>query len=76
MATAAGRVREGRTRLPGVEDGMGWEFEDLFDISAERSGSLLDGEWNQDGYWRDIPSEIRVGSMGYRKDSCRIRQIR
>ena len=44
---------------------MGWEFEDLFDISAERSGSLLDGEW-QDGYWRDLPTEIRVGRMGYR----------
>ena len=45
---------------------MSWEFEDLFDISAERSGSLLDGEWNSDGYWRDLPTEIRVGSMGYR----------
>lgn len=45
---------------------MSWEFEDLFDISAERSGSLLEGEWNAEGYWRDIPSEIRVGRMGYR----------
>ena len=45
---------------------MSWEFEDLFDISAERTENLLDGEWNQDGYWRDIPSEIRVGRMGYR----------
>ena len=45
---------------------MGWEFEDLFDISAERSGTLTDGEWDSSGYWRDIPSEIRVGSMGYR----------
>ena len=45
---------------------MSWEFEDLFDISAERSGSLLDGAWDSDGYWRDIPSEIRVGRMGYR----------
>lgn len=44
---------------------MAWEFEDLFDISAGRSGSLLDGEW-QDGYWRDVPTEIRVGQMGYR----------
>ena len=44
---------------------MGWEFEDLFDISAARSGSLLEGEW-QDGYWRDVPTEIRVGQMGYR----------
>ena len=44
---------------------MSWDFEDLFDISAKRSGSLLDGEW-QDGYWRDLPTEIRVGRMGYR----------
>ncbi|MBO7664060.1 MAG: hypothetical protein J6U01_11905, partial [Clostridia bacterium] len=44
---------------------MAWEFEDLFDISAEKSGSLLDGEW-MDGYWRDLPTEIRVGRMGYR----------
>ena len=44
---------------------MSWEFEDLFDIRAERSGSLLDGEWS-DGYWRDIPTEIRIGRMGYR----------
>ena len=44
---------------------MAWEFEDLFDVSAERTADLLDGEW-QDGYWRDIPSEIRVGRMGYR----------
>lgn len=44
---------------------MSWEYEDLFDIRAERSGSLLDGEW-QDGYWRDLPTEIRVGRMGYR----------
>ena len=45
---------------------MGWEFEDLFDIPAERSGSLLEGEWDAAGYWRDLPSEIRVGRMGYR----------
>ena len=44
---------------------MGWEFADLFDISAERTGSLLDGAW-VDGYWRDVPTEIRVGQMGYR----------
>ena len=44
---------------------MSWEFEDLFDISAARSADLLDGEW-ANGYWRDIPSEIRVGRMGYR----------
>ena len=39
---------------------MSWEFEDLFDISAERDGSLMDE------YWKDVPSEIRVGRMGYR----------
>ena len=44
---------------------MSWEFEDLFDINAARSADLLDGEW-ANGYWRDIPSEIRVGRMGYR----------
>lgn len=42
-----------------------WEFEVLFDINAEGSGTLMDGEW-ADGYWQDIPSEIRVGKMGYR----------
>ena len=45
---------------------MSWEFEDLFDIGAERTGSLLDGEWDARGCWRDIPTEIRVGRMGYR----------
>jgi len=44
---------------------MSWEFEALFDIEAEGTGSLLDGEW-ADGRWRDIPTEIRVGRMGYR----------
>ena len=44
---------------------MSWEFEDLFDIDATRTVDLLDGEWSN-GYWRDIPSEIRVGRMGYR----------
>ncbi len=44
---------------------MSWEFEDLFDVSAEKSGSLMDGEWDN-GYWRDMPTEIRVGRMGYR----------
>ena len=45
---------------------MSWEFEDLFDIDARRSGSLLDGAWDADGFWRDLPTEIRVGQMGYR----------
>ena len=44
---------------------MSWEFETLFDINPEGSGTLMDGEWN-DGYWQDIPTEIRVGKMGYR----------
>ena len=45
---------------------MGWEFEDLFDVSAAKSGNLLDGGWDSEGYWRDTPTEIRVGRMGYR----------
>ena len=45
---------------------MSWEFEALFDLEPGRSGSLLEGEWDPDGYWRDIPTEIRVGRMGYR----------
>ena len=45
---------------------MSWEFEDLFDINAEKTGSLLDGAWDSEGYWRDIPTKIRVGRMGYR----------
>ena len=45
---------------------MSWEFEDLFDINAAKYGTLLDGEWDSEGYWRDIPTEIRVGRMGYR----------
>ena len=45
---------------------MSWEFAELFDISAKQSGTLTDGEWDSSGFWRDIPSEIRVGRMGYR----------
>lgn len=45
---------------------MSWEFEALFDVMPGRSGSLLEGEWDASGYWRDIPTEIRVGRMGYR----------
>ena len=44
---------------------MSWEFEALFDVIPGKSGSLLDGEW-EGNYWRDIPTEIRVGRMGYR----------
>lgn len=39
---------------------MSWEFEDLFDVGAEPEAGLLDS------YWRDQPTEIRVGRMGYR----------
>ena len=39
---------------------MSWEFEDLFDVGAEPEGGLLDS------YWREQPTEIRVGRMGYR----------
>ena len=45
---------------------MGWEFEELFDVTPGGSGSLLEGGWDENGYWRDIPTEIRVGRMGYR----------
>lgn len=39
---------------------MSWEYEDLFDVRAEPEEGLL-GE-----YWREMPTEIRVGRMGYR----------
>ena len=39
---------------------MSWEFEDLFDVGAEPEEGLLDS------YWREQPTEIRVGRMGYR----------
>ena len=39
---------------------MSWEFEDLFDVGAEPEAGLLDS------YWREQPTEIRVGQMGYR----------
>ena len=45
---------------------MSWEFELLFDVSPGKSGSLIEGQWDSSGYWRDIPTEIRVGRMGYR----------
>ena len=45
---------------------MSWEYEALFDIAPGKSGGLLSGEWDSQGYWRDNPTEIRVGRMGYR----------
>ena len=36
---------------------MSWEFEDLFDVGAEPEAGLLDS------YWREQPTEIRVGRM-------------
>ena len=38
---------------------MSWEFEDLFDVGKPEAGLL-------DSYWREQPTEIRVGRMGYR----------
>ena len=37
-----------------------WEFEDLFDVNPESNKGLLEN------YWRDEPTRIRVGRMGYR----------
>ena len=37
-----------------------WEFEDLFDVNPESNTGLLEN------YWRDEPTKIRVGRMGYR----------
>lgn len=46
---------------------MSWEFEALFDVNPDRrETNLLDGTWDENGYWRDIPTQIRVGRMGYR----------
>ncbi|MBQ1792885.1 MAG: hypothetical protein II008_22145 [Oscillospiraceae bacterium] len=45
---------------------MSWEYEALFDVSRQGGGSLLDGGWDAEGQWKDIPTEIRVGRMGYR----------
>lgn len=45
---------------------MAWEYENLFDVTPGTSGTLLDGGWDSDGHWRDIPSQISVGRMGYR----------
>ena len=44
---------------------MSWEFEDLFDVDATRQQSDP-GAWGMDSFWRDFPTEIRVGRMGYR----------
>lgn len=45
---------------------MAWEYESLFDVTPGTSGTLLDGGWDSDGHWRDIPTQISVGRMGYR----------
>ena len=45
---------------------MSWEYESLFDVVPGKGGSLLDGGWDSDGVWKDMPSQISVGRMGYR----------
>lgn len=45
---------------------MSWEYEALFDVQPGQNGTLTDGGWDADGIWRDIPTETRVGRMGYR----------
>ena len=45
---------------------MSWEYESLFDVVPGKSGTLLDGEWDSEGHWKDMPSKISVGRMGYR----------
>ena len=45
---------------------MSWEYESLFDVVPGKGGSLLDGAWDSDGTWKVMPSQIRVGRMGYR----------
>ena len=45
---------------------MSWEYEALFDVQPEHSGTLMDGGWDASVIWRDIPTETRVGRMGYR----------
>ena len=57
MMVRAGRVREGRKRLPDLEDDlMGWEYADLFNNRITGDGGFL-----------DEPSFIPVGRMGYRR---------
>ena len=43
-----------------------WEYEALFDVQPGEPGDLMSGAWDRAGIWRDIPTEIRVGRMGYR----------
>lgn len=45
---------------------MSWEYESLFDVTPGKSGTLLDGGWDSDGHWKDMPTHISVGRMGYR----------
>ena len=45
---------------------MSWEYESLFDVVPGKSGTLLDGTWDADGQWKDMPTQIDVGRMGYR----------
>jgi len=45
---------------------MSWEYESLFDVKPGQSGTLLGGGWDNDSEWRDMPTEISVGRMGYR----------
>lgn len=44
---------------------MSWEYEALFDVIPQ-DGTLMGGGWDAGGIWRDIPTETRVGRMGYR----------
>lgn len=39
---------------------MAWEFEGLFDAEAGRAGE------EQISFWQSLPTELRVGQMGYR----------
>ena len=45
---------------------MSWEYESLFDVVPGKSGTLLDGGWDSEGLWKDMPTQISVGRMGYR----------
>ena len=45
---------------------MSWEYESLFDVVPGKGGSLLDGGWDSDSEWREMPTQISVGRMGYR----------
>ena len=45
---------------------MSWEYESLFDVVPGQSGTLLGGSWDSEGVWKDMPTQIDVGRMGYR----------